>query len=365
MGVGYRPCMRLTALHDLLSHPGPFLTISTEVGRPTEDARQQLEARWTTIRHQLEREGVGQPVIDEISARLHEPPPVAGPARRTLVVTDGEVAFDEIQAGGTRWPDLVEVAPLPELSPWAAAADRIIPFALVRADREGADLTFHAGLPTGEWEDVTVEGEDFYLTKVPDGDWAQKQFQNTAENTWRRNAQEVADAVREGIGRHRSRVVVLAGEVRACAEVERAMEGLPVPVVHVEAGGRHPGDSEHALWTEVRRVLDEAEAREEQEVVERLEQATGQGGGAARGLDDVLDAFVRGQVERLVIDLDAAREMSVDPSSHSGLPVDHKGTQPADRVLLAAAAATDAEVTVMPREAVGGDGIAALLRWEQ
>lgn len=357
--------MRLTAVHDLLSRPGPFLTVSTEIGRPIEDARQQMEARWTTIRHQLEREGVGHDVIEEIGTRLQAPPPVAGPARRTLVVAGDEVAFDDVQAGSTRWPEVVEVGPLPELAPWAAAADRIVPFALVRADREGADLTFHSGLPTGEWEDVTVEGEDYYLTKVPDGDWAQKQFQNTAENTWRRNAQEVADAVREGVTRHRPRVVVLAGEVRACAEVERAMEGLPVPVVHVEAGGRHAGDSEHALWTEVRRVLDEAEAREEQEVLERLAQASGQAGGAARGLDDVLDAFVRGQVERLVVDLDAAHEMSVDPSSHAGLPVEQTGPQPADRVLLAAAAATDAEVTVMPRSAVGDDGVAALLRWEQ
>ena len=37
---------------------------------------------------------------------------------------------------------------------------------------------------------------------------------------------------------------------------------------------------------------------------------------------------------------------------------------PADQTLLAAGAATDADLTLLPSSSVGGDGIAALLRWE-
>lgn len=355
-----------------MTRPGPFVTVSAEIGRPTEDARQQLDARWTTIRHHLEHEGVGKDVIEEIGQRLHEPPPVSGPARRTLVVAGDEICFDDVQAGETSWPEVVEVAPLPELAPWAAVADRVVPFALVVTDREGADITFHAGLPRAEHEDVTVEGdEDFYITKVPDGDWAQKKFQQTAENAWKENAEDVAEAVRSGVTRHQPKVVVLAGDVRAVAEVERALEGLQVPVVKVDSGGRNAGASDEALWADVRRVVDEVEAREEQAVLERLAEGLGQGAGAARGIDEVVDAFVRGQVERLVIDLQRAHELTVDPKQHPGLPVaaEEAGPQPADRVLLAAAAATDAEVTVMPAEAIPGadhgGGVAAILRWDQ
>jgi hypothetical protein len=58
--------MQLTAVHDLLTRPGPFVTVHTEVGRPTEDAHQQLDARWTTIRHALEHEQVPTTVIDAL-----------------------------------------------------------------------------------------------------------------------------------------------------------------------------------------------------------------------------------------------------------------------------------------------------------
>jgi hypothetical protein len=114
-------------------------------------------------------------------------------------------------------------------------------------------------------------------------------------------------------------------------------------------------------------VLAELEARRDEEVSERLMEATGQGAGAARGLDEVLDALVKAQVERLVLDLDAAREMTVDPAEHPGLPVPDgaAGELPADRVLVAAAAATQAQLSVLSKEQTRGQGVAAILRWDE
>lgn len=356
--------MHLTAVRDLVDRPGPFVTVHAEVGRTTEDALQQLDARWTTIRHALEHEHVDDALIEQIGARLHEQPPVGGPARRTLVAEGGEVVFDDIQAGASSWQETVEVDLLPDLSGWLVQATRQIPFVLVVADREGADIGFHTGLAETTHEDVVVDGDDFPITKVPEGDWAQKQYQRSAENTWKRNAGEVADEVRHRIGDHR--LVVLAGDERACHDIQEALSGLTVPVVHVTGGGRAAGASEEALWSDVRRVLADFEAHDEQDVVDALLERTGQGAGAARGLDEVLEAFVRGQVERLVVDLDAAREMTVDPADHPGLrlPESVAGEVPADRVLLAAAAATDADVAVLPKEQTKGQGVAALLRWD-
>ena len=358
--------MNSTRLQQMYAHAAPFVTVHAEVGRPTEDARQQLDARWTSIRHQLEHEGVDADLIEDIGARLAEPPDVHGEARRTIVAADGTVLFDDLQAGHAVAPEAVDVGPLPDLGGWLARADRQHPFVLVIADREGADIGFHPGLASPEHEEVSVEGEDFYITKVAEGDWAQKQFQQTAENAWARNAADVADEVRSGLRSHPADVVLLAGDERARHLVEEALEGVRTPVVQVEAGGRAAGASQSALWEEVRRVLADIEAHADREVIDRLEQATGQGTGAALGLDDVVDAFVQGQVERLVLDLDTARELTVDPADHPGLslPEGATGRLPADRALVAAAALTGAEVSVLPADETKGGGVAALLRWD-
>lgn len=361
----------MTALHDLIAHHGPFVTVSAEIGQPTEDARQQLDARWTTIRHRLENEGVGQGLIEEIGRKLHERPSAPGPLRRTIVAADGEICFDDVQSGPIDAPEVVDVGPLPELSTWSSAAQRQVPFVLVVTDRVGADISFHAGLPGLEHEDVTVEGDDEYVTKVPDGDFAQKQFQQTAENTWRRNAEEVAETVRHGVREHRPEVVLIAGERRAMAELKEALDDLTVPVVTLEEGGRAAGSSDEALDQAVRLVLDEFEAGHEHDVLDRLAQGLGQGTTAACGFDAVLQAFVRGQVDEVVMDLDTVRASTIDPARYPGLPLPEEiaGDLPADRVLIAAAVATDAQVTTVQRSALPPEareeGVAAVLRWDQ
>lgn len=79
-----------------------------------------------------------------------------------------------------------------------------------------------------------------------------------------------------------------------------------------------------------------------------------------------VEALERAQVELLLVDLDATRHLAVDLARYPGLPLPEAvvGEQPADRVLVAAAAATDAEVSVQPSTFTDGKGVAALLRWE-
>ena len=358
--------MRTSLLQDLYTRTGPFVTLTVEVGRTTEDARQQLDARWTSIRHRLEQEGVDDDLVETIGERLQEPPGVAGEVRRTVVAADGEVVLDQLQVGHASGPEVVDVAPLPDLSAWLAVADRQHPFALAVVDREGADIGFHPGLSAQEHDEVTVQGDDFYITKVAEGDWAQKQFQQTAENTWAKNARDVADEIRSGLRSHRAEVVVLAGDERARHLVAEALDGVQVPLVHAESGGRAAGASQSALWDEVRRIVAGLEAHADHETIERLEAASGQSEAAASGLDEVLAALVRGQVERLVLDPAKLQDETVDPADHPGLAVPETaaGPQPADRVLVAAAAATNAEITLLPAEQVGGSAVSALLRWD-
>lgn len=361
--------MDLTPLQDVFNHTGPFLTIHAEVGRGTEDAAQQIDARWTTIRHQLEKEGVGTDLLSELESRLRENPHVSGEARMTVVACEGKVVFSDVQAGHTAAPESTELAPLPDLSGWLQQADAQVPFVLVVADREGADIDVYRALSDPEHEHQQVTGESFHITKVPQGDWAQKQFQQSAENQWKRNAEDVADAVRSLTKSHRPQVVVLAGEERGRSEVAAALDGLQTEVVQVEGGGRAAGSSDEALWADVRRVLARILADQQASIAERLLEKSGQGHGAVRGVDEVLDALVQGQVEHLVLDLDAAREKQVHPADHPGLALPESArtadSVPADRLLVAAGVATGADLSLLPTAATKGAGVAALLRWDE
>ena len=358
--------MQLTAVRDLVDRPAPFVTVHAEVGRPAEDAVQQLETRWNTIRRTLEGEGVDPGLVEEIGRRLHEMPPAPGEARRTIVAAEGDIVFDEVLPGSVRIEETAEVALLPDLAGWVATAARQLPFCLVVADREGADVSFHSGLADTDPESDAVDGEEHQLHKVPGGGWAHRRMQQSVENTWKENAQEVAKAVTSGVRRLPLRLVIVAGDQNARQKLQESLDGLTVPVVHVEAGGRAAGASEEALWSEVEVVLARFEAEADLEVAERLAAVEGQQGRAVRGLGEVLDALTRGQVETVVLDLQRARDLTVDPSAHPGLPLPEgaAGELPADRVLLAAAAATSAGVTVLPAEQSGPEGVAALLRWD-
>jgi hypothetical protein len=80
-----------------------------------------------------------------------------------------------------------------------------------------------------------------------------------------------------------------------------------------------------------------------------------------------LQALAQARVDRLVLDLDALHEREVRPADHPGLAlpagVDASKSLPADRVLVAAAALSGAELSVLPAELSRGGGVAALLRW--
>ena len=88
---------------------------------------------------------------------------------------------------------------------------------------------------------------------------------------------------------------------------------------------------------------------------------------AVHGVHEVLEALVRDRVERVVMDLRAAREHSVRPAEHDGLVLPAaaavRDVLPADRVVVAMAAATDTDLCVLPLEP-GSGGVAAMLRPE-
>jgi hypothetical protein len=361
--------MHLEQLRPLLERNGPFVSVYADVSRTSEAGRQQVDARSTSVRHELEHLGVSSDLREELVARLAEVTHLHGDVRRSLVAADEEIVFDDTLMGGSRWPEGVELGPLPSVSGWATQLDGQFPFLLVVADREGADIDVHVALSRPSADHKEVHGSTLHIRKVPEGDWAQKEFQQRSENVWAANARLVAERVRTAHAHYRPRLVVLAGDVRARTDLTKALDGLPVPVEQVESGGRGAGASEQALWDDVRRILARYEADAERDIAERLERGTATGSGVARGIEDVLDALVGGEVDTVVADLDAAHQMSVRPADHPGLALPPSALEadelPADQVLLAAGAATGAQLSVLPRELSHGAGVAALLRWDE
>jgi hypothetical protein len=364
--------VNLTRVRDVVDNDGPFTTLHVEVGRASENPAEQIQARWTSIRHRLEADRVDPGLVSDLESRVVEPVHLPGEVRRTIVAAGDRVVLDEVQVGHNPRPESLDRDVLPDLSAWLAVADREMPFVLVIADREGADLEVHRATSRGDVETRTVTGDTYYVTKVAEGDWAQKQFQQTAENTWHHNARLVADEVRSLVRRHAPEVVLVAGEERARHEVLHALEEdgaieARTTVVPVEAGGRAEGASRDAMWQEVHARLAEIEGNRDGDLAGQLDQARGRGDGGATGLQDVLSALAQSRVGLLALDLDAMREHTVRPGDHSGLPVPRSAAGaeelPADRVLVAAAALSGAELAVLPEALTHGGGVAALLRW--
>lgn len=366
--------MELARLRPVYEHPGPYLTVHAAVGRAGEDALDQLDARWTGIRHELERHQLDAGLVEEVGERLRANTHLGGEVRRTLVAAGDLIVFDDVQAAHSIWPETVDVDDLPDLAGWLRIADQEIPFVLVQVDRTGGDIDFYRALARPRSEHESVEGASYYIRKVPEGDWAQKQFQRGAEERWKHNAREVADHVRRLAGEHRPRAIMLAGDVRAVTDLVDALAGSDVPVVKLESGGRAAGTSEEALWAEVSLVLADLEAHAQKEIADQLAEAAGRDRGAAIGTDAVLDALVRQQVDRLVLDLDEAADETVRPSRHEGLVLPEPALAaeglPADRVVVAAAALSGSRLSLLPAQlipALGGaghaEGVAALLRW--
>jgi hypothetical protein len=359
--------MNLAGIQHLYNHDGPFVNLHIEVTRDSESAARGMETRWTSIRHELTDANVDTALLDRIGELVREPTGVHGQARRSIVAAGSQVRFDDVRMGQGAWPEVTAVGPLPDVSGWVTQVDGEFPFTLVVADREGAEVDVYRSLSEQQHTHESVEGQTLHVHKVPSGDWSE--LQGHTEEVWRRNARAVADTVSAAAKEYGGKLVLLAGEVRARAEVREALDsGGNLDVVEIESGGRAAGSSSEALWNEVHTAVGQQWAQDRQQVRERLDEQSGQDRAVARGLRNVLEALVRGQVERLVVNLTEAHEQTIAPGDYPGIVLPASAFEgrrlPADQALVAAGAATDADLSVLPIDSIGGDGIAALLRWE-
>lgn len=360
--------MDTTTLTPALHGSGPFATVLADVSQDTESGRHEHDLRVRAACERLSEQGAPREVVDLVAERLGEVVREQAPTGRIVVATPEGIAYDEVAL--TRIDDPVATwDALPDLAAWIAHRDSSLPFVLALVDHEGGDVSlWDSDMPQPEVS-TSAGGEDLeFVHQMPVGGWGSLETQRTTENTWRKNAADVADEIVRLVRAHGHPVVLLGGDPTSVGMVRKDLEDLPASIVELSSGQRAEDGGDEALRAAIHEALAGEVVRRRTALAHRVSEALGRGDTGVAGVDAVAGALVRGQVETLVFDPSALSDARLDPADHPGLSFG--GPEPlaplrADEALLAAAVATDAEVATLPSIALGRQPVAAILRWTE
>lgn len=360
--------VRADDLVALVGRAGPFATVWLATPLAVGDDDPLLPA-WRARRRELLDAGAPEAVVAGVEeAVLANRQLGAG----LVVVADGaRVLLVEVLAEPPR-AELAAWDALPALSPVIEHRQAQVPYLVVLIDRLGADLV------GGTWGEDAVSaaagGADFPLTKVAPGGWSQSRFQQRAENTWDRNARDVADHVVRMAEQIDPSIVVVAGDVRAVQLLDDALPSHLRERMHRVTGGRAEDGSGEQRDEEVERLVRTAVAADTVAVLHAFERERGQQDQAADGVADTLDALRRAQVDVLLVHDDLADgrrvlvgpepvHVALEPSVLAALGVGAPAEARLVDAAIRAALGTGASVRVVPASTPPTDHLGALLRW--
>ena len=358
--------MKTDLLMHLFDDPGPFASAYVDLSRDHENAEETVDLQVRSACDQLTDDGAPEAVVAHVRSALDVVPEGPAPWSRFVVATENGVLLDRVTRVRRAQPTATWSA-VPDMGEWLVDEHRSIPFVLAVVDHEGGGVSAHPDGIFGAAHESEAGGETDFEHKVRGGGWAHLKWQHYNESVWARNARRVAEQVRRhldtGVG-----LVLLAGDAQMRHEVEDALGEIVAEVRHIEAGGRNADGSDDALRAAVERALDEVVETARVEEVDELQERLGRDDSVAIGVADIVDAFVLGQVDRLLLDPRAAADVDIVVAEHPGLQigaVSPPDVVPADRLLVAAAALTSADLDVVPASMLSGAPAAALLRWNQ
>jgi Bacterial archaeo-eukaryotic release factor family 2 len=337
-------------LHDLkplIEARGPFFSVAIPAPSHFDNSSHRFEVEWKNVRKGLSADWSGEELA-AVDATVSELRHYGGESVVVLHAMYGETLIEFLDEP-VQHADVHE-GPLPRLATLIEARQRVIPHVIVETDRAGADLTAFDG---GRVLDVDqVEGDTLYIHRGHAGGWSQRRFQQRAENTWERNANDVADAVAAMARDVDARLIAVAGDVRARTLV---LESLPKEfadrAVKIEAGS-----PEH-IADEVVRMLADQVATQITDLADQLRTRLS-AGTACVGVTDTLSALREGRVDTLLVHDDR----SPDPTTTSARGHIPAGTRVVD-VAIVEALRTDAAVVIVPSLAALEGPVAALMRW--
>jgi hypothetical protein len=358
--------MDTSSLAPLFQVDGPFATVHVDVSRDSENAEREHELRVRAACDRLAEQDADPAIVEQVSQVLSEPVERPSPVTRLVVANREGVQLDEL--AGIRVDETVATwGPLPDLSSWISHRDGAVTFVLALVDHQGGNVAvYDSQVPEAEQEE-SVGGEEQFVHKVPVGGWSALRYQHTTENVWARNAQAVVEAVTSHV-RAGHRLVLLAGDPQSRGMVNDELAALEgIELLELGTGTRAADGGDEALQQAIREALMDHAVSRRVTLAHELRDRLGQDRAVATGVRDVAEAFVRGQVETLLLDPAEARTLELDPAGFEGLVLGPATSGPvrADLGLVAAAVRTSAQVAVTPSTTLGGAPVAALLRWDQ
>ncbi|WP_306207064.1 baeRF2 domain-containing protein [Actinoplanes sp. RD1] len=366
--------MRLDFLRPLFDQPGLWVSVYLDATRAGENAAHEVELRWRALRESLTAQGADEATLDAVAEAIGAHPYQPGRYGLAVFARAGQVALLETLSAPPA-ADEAYAGPLPHAMPLVAQRGEDVPYVRVLADRTGGDLDAISAGGVPRHRQVTGD-ESFPLRKVHAGGWSDRRYDQAAEETWKRNAGNVATAAAELADSIDAEVIVVGGDVRA---VEKFEGELPKRwrerLVRTDAGSRHAGADEAALDDVTVQAIAETADRHVREAINRYRTQLGDGT-AGTGLTDVVTRLQRGQADIVLLhnDPSSTDTLWIDPGDVTLVSVDdhvlrEAGVQDprkvrADAALLRAVAGTGASlILVAPDEVELEHGIGAVLRY--
>lgn len=357
----------IEGLRTLEEDQGPFVSLYLNTEAAREDGPKEVRLRWRSLRGEVEGEAPEKALLllDDLVGDAHRR------GRGLAAFTSGEeIAFR--RSLGAPVGNGISVGPLFHLIPLLEWNQDHPLYAVVVADRTGAVIHVVGGLHKEEIFDV--EGDHDEFRKVNPGGWSQPRFQNRAEDSWERNAEQVAEALDKIVREEALRMVIVMGDVRALSFLKEHLS-LPVASLLYELDTAPPteGDLE-SIRPEIEEAVSALAARTTEEIVEKFVEERGQRDLAVEGVDQTLSALRMGQVQTLLLqrdDLGGAAwfarsdltQVAAGNEALTSIGIEDVEEGALMDVLVRGALGTGAETRVVPREQAPSEGVGGILRF--
>jgi len=366
--------VKLDFLRPLFERPGSWVSVYLDATRAGENADHEVALRWRGLRESLTARGADPATLDAVESAVQEHPTQPGRYGLAVFATNGDVTM--VQTLSAPPPaDVAYLEPLPQVMPLLEQRNVEVPYVRVLADRTGADLDALSVGGAPRHREVSGSAT-FPIRKVHVGGWSHRHYLQAAEESWKRNAGDVAAAAADLAETVGAEVIVVGGDVRAVQTLAgRLPKRWQDRVVSTDAGSRHAGADESALDDVTIQAVAETADRHVREVLDRYRAQRGDGT-AGTGLADVVARLQRGQVDTVLLVNDESSTdtlwiapddpalVSVDDHVLREAGVDDPRRVRADAGLVRAVAGTGADlVLIEPGEAPVEHGIGAVLRY--
>src|SRR4051794_25737094 len=238
--------MNLGFLRTLFDRPGSWVSVYLDATRAGENAGDEVGLRWRGLREWLTAQGADAATLDAVEEAVRNHPTQPGRYGLAIFGRDGDVAMVETLSAPPP-TDTAYFEPLPHVMPLLEQRGAEIPYVRVLTDRTGADLDALSAGGVPRHREVAGSAT-FPLRKVNVGGWSHRHYLQAVEESWKRNAGDVAAAasdLAEAVG---AEIIVVGGDVRAVQALGGRMpKRWQDRVGTTDAGSRHARTHEAAL----------------------------------------------------------------------------------------------------------------------